>query len=252
MSAFKVVLFLAFAFVAVSMAAQPRPKPKYNDPQIEAQLARLSAEELVREYARVYITCHSCGNAVARAIEAKDPTEVCTAIAKVLDEYDPTTKEGRKHRKPDNAYWGLGFLDQIDNFRIRIRAVENGSVVLAAYRRMLDRKKAAGHNVKPNPYNDRAYARQMVYEAETSGYQELMAVNEQDRRISQWLKAEHQIQLTDDELRRFSDFLLAKDPHYVAWGDWCIVSKDPPRVAFRTPQRYYDAYLEFKSAATRQ
>jgi len=208
------------------------------------QLERLSADELVREYGKdgiQHLGCLEYGKLIVEII-MKRPKEVFLAVAKVFDDYDPTTFKGRMHHKDVWASWALALISYIDNNVFRIRAIEEGRIALEALQKELKRKKAAGHDTDKVDYGWK-----MLYKSEMSVYNEMLGANARDDDIARQLKEEYQIQLSDEELRKFSDFLITKDPAYYSWGDLVLGSGKPiPRFNNMIP--YYDAYLEFKKS----
>jgi len=67
--------------------------------------------------------------------------------------------------------------------------------------------------------------------------------NIRDEMIEATLQAKHKIQMTDEELLEFSNYLVSLDPTYPTWSD---VGEAGPPALVKDSKRYYDAYLEFK------
>lgn len=209
------------------------------------QLDRMSPEELIREYS-LHVSYHADA-AYGDDIESRlmrTPVESLLAIARILDDYDPTTYKGRRGNKAVYAHWALGILWWIDNNHFRVRGTEAGRQALAADQRLIERRKAAHHD---DPKKD--YDWNMVYRADANQLKRMSGVNSQDEYIVKQLEEDYQIQLTEEEKIRFSDFLVAKDPGYVSWSKRDMEGKWD---RFLDIKPYYQAYLEFKKAETQK
>ena len=118
--------------------------------------------------------------------------------------------------------------------------MEEGRKAIAAFEQMLEKMKQAGYdNEKKGSLNAR-------YRGQMLEFQGLKSSNGQDFHIAEQLKEEYQIEISREELKRFSDFLTAKDPRYVAWSKSGVVSKKPLRYRILDMHPYFQAYLEFQ------
>ena len=160
------------------------------------------------------------------------------AIVKILDEFDPSTFKGRSMNRGFYAFWTGDLLSWIDHNHFRIRGTEEGRLVIEAYRRLMDRRKV---RVQTKYKNDES--EQHVYQAEFMQYEKMCGVNLIDWRIRRQLEEDCQLQLTEEELLPFSDFLVERDPGYVVWSKQGSVGK---RWIFLDIEPYYQAYLDFK------
>jgi succinate dehydrogenase flavin-adding protein (antitoxin of CptAB toxin-antitoxin module) len=88
----------------------------------------------------------------------------------------------------------------------------------------------------------------MNYEGDLAQYRAMSGVNFTDRVIAEQLEQDHGVKLSEEDLARFSDFLTAKDPRYVAWSPLASPPSAPFKYRFENFEPYYRAYLEFKAA----
>lgn len=206
----------------------------------QEELAKLSVEELVQRYVRLDPIGDKNENALKEAIKATNPNEVFAAISQIINQYDPRRYTGRWRNKSSDSYWAIGLLVFIDENQIRARGVEEGRKAIAAFEQMLEKMKQAGYdNEKKGSLNAR-------YRGQMLEFQGLKSSNGQDFHIAEQLKEEYQIEISREELKRFSDFLTAKDPRYVAWSKSGVVSKKPLRYRILDMHPYFQAYLEFQ------
>jgi hypothetical protein len=202
----------------------------------QAELDKMTAEQLVREYSTVEMYHQGCKqyrDQLKNTIMSK-PKDALVAIAKVFDEYDPATFMGRIGRKSIDAYWALALLHWIDCNRFRVRGTEEGRLALESCRKLLERKKAA---LKSRSKPDES--QEHVYIGESMEYASMCGINAIDKYIRKQLKEAHQVEMTEEEFSRFVDFLVTKDPAYVAWSERGIG-------IIRNIVPYYTAYVEFK------
>lgn len=120
-----------------------------------------------------------------------------------------------------------------------------------ALERAIKRMRAAGYG-QPDQQD---WARSGRFELPASHLERMKATNNIDDVIRDTLRREYKIMLTDDELLEFSNFLVALDPTYPSWSEQDYI-KDGARVnsagmpiwvhVMKKPERFYQAYLEFK------
>ena len=85
--------------------------------------------------------------------------------------------------------------------------------------------------------------------------EETKGVNDTDKNIRDTLRLKYKIILSNPELLEFSNFLVTLDPMYPSWSgtdfikDYTQINEagNPLQVyIMKHPERYYEAYLEFK------
>ena len=229
---------LLFSILSMAALGFENAKPRQDE------LRKLSAKELVQLYVRLDPIGDKRRGPLKEAINAKDPNEVFGAIAEIIDQYDPGNHVGKWRNKSADAYWAVGLLVFIDENQVRARGMEGGRKAIASFERMLDRMKQAGYA------NEKAEGLNARYRGQMMEFQALGRYNAQDFHIAAQLKEEYQIEISHDELGRFSDFLTAKDPRYVAWSKSGIVSKKPLRYRFLDMRPYYQAYVEYQKTGS--
>ncbi|OGF65731.1 MAG: hypothetical protein A2Y62_08380 [Candidatus Fischerbacteria bacterium RBG_13_37_8] len=205
------------------------------------KLEKLPADELVREYGKEIMRHGPCieYERILEEIIMKKPEEVLLGVAKVFNEYDPNSFKGRMNNKRAWSHWAFALIWGIDNNKFRIRAIPEGRIALEALGKELERRKAAGEHEHKD--------RKGVYKSDVGMYNDMLGANSADDDIALHLQKDYQIQLSKEELNKFSDFLIAKDPAYYQWGnlDFTIPKEKRKPLEMRP---YYEAYLEFKKA----
>jgi hypothetical protein len=69
-----------------------------------------------------------------------------------------------------------------------------------------------------------------------------------ETQIAWQLKDEYKVELSEEDWRKFSDFLLAKDPYYVSWTKYVTLRETPQLMRLENMRPYYEAYLEFRQS----
>ena len=143
--------------------------------------------------------------------------------------------------------------DDLDKFVVRLRATEEGQTAIDALERAIDRMREAGFDKSDNEYkaNSRFNFASLLLKQQKG-------INSADRSISDTFWVRRKIQMSDQELLEFSNFLIARDPTYPSWSDSKFI-KDHSRFneagyplqvfVLEKPERYfeaYEAYLESK------
>ena len=209
-------------------------------PYLDAELAAFPTERLARYYISLDA---SHGEEIARILgllKTRDLDDAFRVIVDASDAYDPATRASERYRA---AYWSLDLLTVIDHNIVRVRALSSGQAAIAACGRRLDRQARAGWSREPDSTDEAAVARIRGYRIERQDYEGLLGPNGKDYWIVFQLERDFGAKLSDGDRRRFSDFLTAKDPRYVAWSPWEMVNR---KATFRDFKPYYEAYLEFR------
>lgn len=128
----------------------------------------------------------------------------------------------------------------IDRFEFRLRGTKEGQLSINAFERAIERMEKVNKGVS---------------EYRNLFLRHLKGVNEVDGAIQDTFWVRKKIEMSDSELLEFSNFLTARDPTYPSWSDTDFI-KDYSRIneagnpaqvyVLKKPERYYEAYLEFK------
>jgi hypothetical protein len=189
----------------------------------EAEIARMMPAQRVEEYAEEdvrhrYDVLDEYSDLIAKYIR-RDGLAALSRMIEIMDEYDPTRASGRR--------------------------------AMDALERAIGRMRAAGYG-QPDQHEWEQHGR---FESAVAELEEARGINGADRAIKNALWLGYRVQMSDEELLAFSNFLVARDPTYPRWSEMDYV-QDPTRLnaagvpvrmhTMRTPQRYYEAYLEFR------
>lgn len=180
-----------------------------------------------------------------------DGLKALPRIIEIMDEYDPTRASGRRGHRGErfDAMWML--LGNLDGHVVRLRASEEGRSAMDALERAIGRMQAAGYGQKKDGY-DWKHNR---FESAVDYLKYAKGFNTADNAIRDTLRLEYKIILSDAELLELSNFLVAKYPEYPSWSETNVVTentqlngvRDSVRIdVLKKPERFYEAYLEFK------
>ena len=224
----------------------------------EEEIARMTPEQLVEEYCREdsrhrYDVLDRYRDLLKDYI-SRDAVKAMYPSARIIDQYDPTTREGGSKARGDraDAVWNL--LASLDANVIRLRASDDGRRAIASIGRLVDRMEASHFNAA----DDYDYRRQGRYEILKIDLQEIKGINQCDEAIRHTLKLRYKIALSDHSLLQFVTYLIAKDPRYPGWSKreeykdltqhneagypiWYLIMKNP--------EPFYEAYLEYQAKA---
>lgn len=221
----------------------------------EAEIARMTPAQRVDEYAEEqahhkYDVLDEHSELIWKYIQ-RDGLAALPRMIEIMDEYDPTRASGRRGHKGErfDAMWML--LGDLDNHVARLRGSEEGRRAMAALERAIQRMRAAGYG-QPDQHEWEQHGR---FDLAAATLEQSRGINLiTDLAIRNALRLGHRVEMSDEELLAFSNFLVARDPIYPRWSEMDYVS-DPTRLnttgvpvrmhTMRNPHRYYEAYLEF-------
>lgn len=129
--------------------------------------------------------------------------------------------------------------DYLDNFCIRLKGSNDGLLAIGALERSIERMRAAGF-VEGGSKGNRNLDFAILF------LKGLKGKNVTDQKISDTLKARHGVSMSDDELAKFSNYLVSTDAGYPSWsepGEYQIP------MLMKESKKYHDAYLKFKKNA---
>jgi succinate dehydrogenase flavin-adding protein (antitoxin of CptAB toxin-antitoxin module) len=162
----------------------------------------------------------------------------------------PVLTEYMNAYEPKSASYCEGFrfstvrrlAHDLDRFEFRLRGTKEGRLAISAFERGIERTEMPGVN-------------KGLKENRTIFLSELKGVNEVDRSILNTFLVRKSFEISESELLDFSNFLVERDPTYPSWSDTDFI-KDYSRIneagnpaqvyVLKKPERYYEAYLEFK------
>jgi hypothetical protein len=172
-------------------------------------------------------------------------------MIEIMDEYDPTRYPEGKGRRGErfDACWLM--FTYIDNRTVRLRGSDEGRRAMDSLERAIDRMRAAGYGQK----NQQEWAQHGRFELAVTYFERATTLNYVDWAIKDTFRLEHKIILSEEDLLVFSNFLVAYYPEYPSWSetnyfrDYTQINEAGYPLWVRTmkkPERFYEAYLEFK------
>ena len=122
---------------------------------------------------------------------------------------------------------------------------------MAALESAINRMRAAGYGQK----DQHEWPQHGRFELAVTYLKEANGTNPADEAIRDTFWVRHKVQMSDEELLAFSNFLVARDPTYPSWSEQDFI-KDYTRIneagypfqryVMRKPERFYEVYMEFK------
>jgi hypothetical protein len=243
--------------IAVSQGAPGAPGfltgfPKHKS---ETELARMTPERLVDEYCTEYIRHrYDVLDRYRNVLEdyiSRNAVNAMLLSARIIDQYDPTTQDGGSKARGDraDAVWIL-LLDLDRNF-IRLRGSEEGRVAIESIRRLVQRMEAARFDAR----DEYDYWRQGRYNSLRDYLHEAEGINYCDEAIRHTLTLKYKIELSDQALLQFVNYLMSKDPRYPGWSkreqyeDLTQRNEAGNTIGYlimKNPEPFYNAYLEYQ------
>jgi hypothetical protein len=244
-----VILLLLLVGCALPVVAAPKYKHKS-----EAEIARMTPAQRVWEYAEEqahhkYDLSDEQGQLLSKYIW-RDGLAGLPRMIEIMDEYDPTSPDsgGREGERFD-AMWML--LADLDGHVVRLRASEEGRRAMDALERAIQRMRAAGYGRK----DQQGWEQHGRFKLASARLEGAKGVNFADEAIRDTFWVRYKLQMSDQELLAFSNFLVERHPQYPGWSEWNFI-KDYTRMneagyprqvhTMKNPERFYEAYLEFK------
>jgi hypothetical protein len=222
----------------------------------EAQIAAMTPAQRVDEYVKESIKHYR--NALdddhADLIQKYvwfDSLKALPRIIEVMDEYDPTTRSGRSKNKDVRFDVARGMLNDLDNNVLRIRASEEGKRAIDALERAIKRMQSAGYGVKKGGFDWHYSALNIAI----GDLKSLKGVNGKDHSIQDTFRFRYKEKLSDSELLEFSNYLTEYFSEYPGWSKGKLTKDDTDiapdglpymNIMLEKPERFYEAYLEFK------
>lgn len=165
----------------------------------------------------------------------KDGVKALPALAQVANRYYPKREiDDDVAEDFSNAFYLAGL---IDNNVIRIRGKEEGRSAIKVFEEVLSRMKNAGFADEKNKWNN-DYSREL----DTLKVLQGKILSFKDETIQETLKVKHKIQISDEEMIKFSNYLTSLDPTYPS-----RCKSNYPQQTCIDSKEFYEAYLRFKA-----
>jgi hypothetical protein len=212
----------------------------------EAEIAAMTPAQRVDEYLKE-INYHR-GDGIANYTNGRDQRDVINgyilkdgvkalpALAEIANRYHPDIQDN--YDQSGDFFIALQLVESIDNIAVRIRATEEGRSAIKVFEDVLNRMKKAGFDDEKNKWNN-DYSREL----DTLRVLQGKSVSLTDETIRETLKEKHNIQMSDEEMIKFSNYLTSLDPTYTSR---CEFISDSPYIC-KDSIEYYEAYLKFKA-----
>lgn len=223
----------------------------------EVEIARMTPERRVEEFCREYVRHGLADSDYGILIEGflyRDGLKAVTYLAMIIDEYDPTRRDGASKERAPRAYAATTFLPQMDANVVRLRGSDEGRKAIKAMRVLLERMRTAHFDSGEN------YDRRNTYDILADGVKEVEGINYCDESIRSTLTLRYKISMSDKELSDFTNYLISQDPYYPGWSEREEYKDMTQRneagnpiwyVVMKKPERFYNAYLQYKGKTGR-
>ena len=245
------IIFLCLiSFGAVAIQAQ-----KYKH-KSEAEIAAMTPAQRVDEWVNEEV--HHLKywetdkqSELIRKYVLLDGMKAVPRITEIIDAYDPTQfpeGKGKLDERNSASYYLLHFIDYSS---VRLRSAEEGKKALAAIERSIVRLRISKYDKDPNAKSGR---KDTIDDVE-SYLKWWKGVGSKDGNIQNTLRFVYKIKISDEELAEFSDFLVTRYPDYPSWSNSKLTKDEselgpagyPVQIGIlEKPERFHEAYLEFK------
>lgn len=221
----------------------------------ESTIAGMTPEERVAEYCAEYYhhgLAHREYGVILFNYIRRDGLKAVPAITRIINEFDPTTSQGKRRDKDAAAYKAEILLASLDRF-FRVRAFDEGRKAIDAMKREVERMRLAHFDTAPV---EGQYSRQSRYEGGVEILEELQGVSMYDESMRDALALKYRIKLSDEELLGFSNHLTAQDAYYPGWSEteWYVdhdslnEAGNPRQYSIlKNPEPFFKAYLKYKA-----
>jgi hypothetical protein len=178
----------------------------------EGEIVRMTPEQRVQEACREYAShkykmCDYQG--LLESSIGRDGLKALPQIIKILNEYDPTRRDGKSELKDLRCEESEILLSHIDTNVFRLRAYEEGRSAIEAMKRLIERMRAAHFDAAAT--NDQETNR---YQISVSTLKNLEGINACDKAVQNALMLKHKVQLSDKEFSYFVNYMISQDASY--------------------------------------
>jgi hypothetical protein len=249
-------LVVAFLIVSGSAWISGNTYYQFKGHKSDLEIARITPDQRVEEYCSEYVRHGLVDSEYGSLIEQylyRDGLNAVTHLTRIIEEYDPTRPNVSKE-KSKRAYACTTFLPQMDANVLRLRASAEGRKAIEAIKSLVERMRIAHFDTSES------YDRRNTYEILSAGLKEIEGINYCDEAIRSTLRLRYSISLSDKELQDFTNHLMSQDPSYPSWSERQEYKDLTKRneagnpiwyVIMKKPERFYNAYLQYKSKSAR-
>ena len=227
--------------VALEPILLPEDEKNYKH-KSESEIARMTVEERILEQIKEHEHIGDPQDTQYRVIQKylrRDGAKTFPFLIKLMDGYNP-----RRHRDSSSfvaTQIALGFDENV----ARLRSSNQGRKVIDAMKRLDARMQAEGGAGAGLELD----------------LKQVMGINFKDQAIADALWLSYRINMTENELLDFTNYLIKVSPNYPSWSEteWKMDLKRDKTSAFshtqgavvKKPLRYYQSYLAFKRMTRR-
>jgi uncharacterized protein YdhG (YjbR/CyaY superfamily) len=164
----------------------------------------------------------------------KDGVKILPVLIEYMKDLDPNSFFDCRYRAMRFIVASLeaGDLDHT----VRLRGTKEGQSAIEALERGIERMKMANFDKDDHRWNSNYDYSLLILEG-------LKGINGKDLIIKDTLRVRHKVQMTEDELLEFSNFLTSLDPNYPSWSE---VKDGSDPLIMKNSEKYYEAYRKFK------
>lgn len=205
----------------------------------EAELAAMTPRQLIDENVKEQLY-HApalddlySGDLIYKYIR-KAGVNILPVLTDFMNAYDP---KNASKCESTRFFVAMGDASGFDRGLMRLRGIKDGQLAIEALEMAVERMRAAGFDNDEN-------RQKSGLDLALLNLRSQKGTNERDWLIQNTLRLRQNVQITDDNLMEFSNFLISLDPAYPTWSE--VKGSGPPWVLMRS-KRYYKAYLKFKA-----
>jgi hypothetical protein len=220
----------------------------------ESEVAQMTPEQRVREACEEYYYHELWHREYMKLLENyifRDGLKAVPALIKAINDFDPTSGNGKSKDKDASAFEAEVLLGSLDRF-FRLRAFNEGKEAIDALKREAERMRAAHFDTASD---EAEYSRRARYETTLDILKRLHGISNYDRSIADTLELRYKIKSSDEELLGFSNYLISQDPYYPQWSEMEWYVDHNKLNEYGNPEQYsvikniepfYKAYSKFK------
>ncbi len=232
-------------FESASVAESPAPDTrdcqednfKYkSESEVSAMTPRQLIDEEVKRQLNTFddfTAWGDYGSLISKYVH-KSGIKVLPVVVEYMNTYDP-----KRNSECEETRFRVAFTtsDGIDNAVVRLRGISEGQLALEALEHAAQRMNEAGLD-NPDNKSRGSFDFVMLHLKGQKG------TNIRDGIIRDTLQLRLKVQISDEELLEFSNFLISLDPTYPTWSK---VGEIGPPPLLKDSKKYHEAYLKFKT-----
>lgn len=217
----------------------------------QAELEKMTPEERVQEFQSEFVRHYYVDidyNMLLTKLIMRDGVKALPPLVRLIDAYDPRDSKGKWKEKDLGSYGAQGLLTAIDENTTRLRGTKEGKNAVEAMEHLLARMKAAGF---ASSDDDRKKNR---YRGTLGAVKGITGTNGYDQAVQDSLRIKYKVHISDEELLRFSNYLISVDPNYPSWSEKernnaqlleTDAESQRPYLIVKHLERFYSAYTRF-------